>query len=301
MQHRPDVHDVRVGVPGLADRLVEPALQLPALLRRVHVLVVFDIVQDDQVRPPVPVLAAADLLAGSHRVHLDVRPGKQHAGAPRLVPALLAEVLQDRAVLFQFRPDVLQECFGLVGRVRQDQDVVLVLVEDRVQAVLEREVRALGVSSGRGRDHVAALLPVDLLPVRLRIQPLEDTAAPQPVQLLVELRRPPHEVVRQVSPAEVSQVDRRQRPAHALRPGQRPAVHVFVQQPQALLLVRPLPARVLQEQFRLVVLRPLQLRVRIVFVQPGQPFLYVNHRLTSAPSPFSGSPSAAWPIPRPPG
>ena len=100
MEYRADVHDIRIGIPGLGYRLLEPGFQLPALLRRVDVLVILHIVQDNQVRPPGPVPAAPYLLSGADGLNLDVLGRQDDIPLPHL-SLLPAEVLLDVPVFLQ--------------------------------------------------------------------------------------------------------------------------------------------------------------------------------------------------------
>ena len=63
MQHRTNIHDVRISIARLGNSLVIPAFKLPALLRRIDVLIIFHVVQHKQVWTPVPVAASTDLFS----------------------------------------------------------------------------------------------------------------------------------------------------------------------------------------------------------------------------------------------
>ena len=105
MEHRTDVHDIRIGIPCFGYRLLKPGFQLPALLRRVDVLVILHIVQDNQVRPPGPVPAASYLLSGADGLNLDVLGRQDDIPLPHL-SLLPAEVLLDVPVFLQLCLDV---------------------------------------------------------------------------------------------------------------------------------------------------------------------------------------------------
>lgn len=63
VQQRPNVDDVGVGVAALAHSLVVPVEELCPLLLGGDVFVVLQVVADDEVRPPLLMPPAADLLS----------------------------------------------------------------------------------------------------------------------------------------------------------------------------------------------------------------------------------------------
>ena len=85
---------------------------------------------------------------------------------------------------------------------------MLVGVHRRVYGVLEGEVRRLGMST-RGLDcPPASVGPADLLRVCAGVHALHNALPEDPVELLVEGRRGSDEVVREVGPAKIAQVER---------------------------------------------------------------------------------------------
>ena len=68
MQQCADVYDVGIRITRFGDRFVKPVFQLFALLHRPDVFIVLNVVEHHQVRPPVFMLPAADLLARADRV-----------------------------------------------------------------------------------------------------------------------------------------------------------------------------------------------------------------------------------------
>ena len=219
MQQCPDVDDVRVGVASLGDRLIKPVPKLLALLRRVDVLVVLQVVADDEVGPPLFVAASTDFLAGTDCLDLDSVGGQNNRRFPDL-PLQLPEVLPEGGVLLQLRLDVRQEALGLFRAVREDDLVVLVGVDRRVDGVLERKGRALGVATGSFNRPPAAVCPADLLCGDGGVEPFQDTLPPDAVELAVECGRLSDEVVSKIGPSKILQVNRPKLTAQSLRPGQ---------------------------------------------------------------------------------
>ena len=219
MQQRPDVDDVRVGVASLGDRLIKPVPELLALLRRVDVLVVLQIVADDEVGPPLLVAATTDFLAGTDRLDLDPVGGQDDRRLPDL-PLQLPEVLPESCVLLKLGLDVRQEALGLFGAVGEDDLVVLVGIDRRVDGVLEGKGRALGVATGGFDRPPASVRPADLLRGDGGVEPLQDALPPDAVELAVERGGFSDKVVGEVGPPKILQVDRPQLPAQSLRPGQ---------------------------------------------------------------------------------
>ena len=235
MQQGADVNDVGVIVAGLAHRLVKPVLQLAALLRRPYILIVLHIVQDNQVRPPVPVLPATDLLAAADGLDLDAALSDQHIAAPHAARQR-PEVLQDRRVLLKLHPDVVQETLGLLGAVRDDDGIMLVSIQGGVHRPLEGQVCGLGVATGGRHRPAYSWQAADRLGVcrGQRVAPLQYALLPDRIQLPVELRGRAAEVVGEVSPPEELHVNGPQLPAQAVLPGQRKPCLELPPQPDAL-------------------------------------------------------------------
>ena len=237
MEQRADVNDVGVGVARLGDRLIEPVAELLALLRRVDVLVVLQIVADNKVGTPLLVTSATDFLARADCLNLDAVGQQDDRGLPDLA-FQLAEVFLQGSVLLQLRLDVDEEALGLFRAVREDDDVVLVAVDGGVQVVLEGEGRALGMATRRFDRTAAPIRAADPLGVHLRVHPLQHALPPYPVQLAVELGRRADEVVREIGPPEVFKIEGSELPAQSLRPGQ------FLSDPEVLKELRPLLGKV---------------------------------------------------------
>ena len=214
-----NIDNVGVVIAALAYRLVKPVLQLLALLRRPHILIVLHIIQDDQVGPPIPVLPATDLLTAANGLDLDVSLGQQHIAAPHAARQH-PEVLQDRRVLLKLHPDVVQEALCLLGAVRNDDGIVLVSVQGRVHRAFKGQVGGLGVSTGGRHRPACSRQAADHLGVRRRqgIAPLQHTLLPDCVQLPVKLRGGLAEVVGEVGPPKELHIDGSQLPAQAPRP-----------------------------------------------------------------------------------
>ncbi len=151
--------------------------------------------------------SASDLLPRAQRLDLDAVREEDDRRLPD--PALeLPEVLPECCVLLELRLEVVEEALGLFRAVREDDLVVLVAVDGGVQRVLEGEGRTLCVSS-RGLDRSPASVgPADCLRVREGVHPLHDAVAEDAVELLVKWGRGPHEVMGEVGPPEVAEVDR---------------------------------------------------------------------------------------------
>ena len=195
MEQRPDIDDVRVGVSRLRDRLVKPIPELLPLLGGVDVLVVFEVVAEDKVGTPLFVAAASDLLPRAEGLDLHAVREEDDRRLPDATLEL-AEVLPERGVLLELGLDVVKEPFGLFRAVGEDDLVVLVGVDRRMDGVLEGEVRRLRVST-RGLDRPAASIrPADLLRVGEGVESLHDALPEDAVKFFMERRRRADEVMR---------------------------------------------------------------------------------------------------------
>lgn len=151
MEQCADINDVRVSVARFGYCFVKPVPQLLALLRGVDILVILQVVADDEVRTPLLVAAATDLLARPDGLDLDSVGEQDDRGLPD-PPLQLAEVFLQRRVLLQLRLDVGQEALRLLRAVRKDDDVVLVGVDSGREVVLEGEGGASWRGQARGLD-----------------------------------------------------------------------------------------------------------------------------------------------------
>ena len=128
MQDRAHIDHIHASVGGskVEHGLLQPVLQLVALFRLRHVLVVFQIVKDDQIRPVWAMTQAAHTLARAESLELHVLGGQNGADVPDApAPCFGGEVHSKARVAVQFRLDRLQENRGLLQRVGNDQNVPL--------------------------------------------------------------------------------------------------------------------------------------------------------------------------------
>lgn len=177
------------------------------MLGGVDVLVVLEVVAQNEVGPPLFMTPSSDFLARAER--LDLRPvGEEDDARLPDTPLKVSEVLPDGSVLFDFGLDVPEEAFGLFRAVREYDLIVLVAVNPGVNTVLEGEGRRLRVTSGGLDCPSASRGPVDRLRLCERILALEDALRPYPIELPVKLRGFPDEVVREIGPPEVFQIER---------------------------------------------------------------------------------------------
>ena len=235
MEQGADIHDIGVIVPGLGHRLFKPAVQLGPLLRGAHVLIVLHIVQDDQVGPPVAVLPATDFFTAADGLNLDVALGHQDVGPPHGT-GQVPEVRPDRAVLLELHPDIIQEALGLVAAVRNDDGIVLVLIQGRVHGAFERQVGALGVATGRSHHPPYTGKPVDCLGSCRgeRGAALQNTLLPDIIQFPVKLRGGAAEVMGEVGPPEELHINGPQFAPESTGAGQGTAQVVFTLQRRPL-------------------------------------------------------------------
>ena len=219
VQQGADINDVGIIVSALAHRLIKPILQLLALLRCAHILIILHIVQDDQVGPPVPMLPATDLLAAADGLDFDVGLGHQYIAAPHAARQR-PKVLQDRGVLLELHPDVIQEALGLLRTVRDDDGIMLVAIQGGMHRPLEGQVGGLGVATGGRHCSAHPRQTADRLGVRCRqwIAPLQHALLPDCIQFPVKLRGGAAEVMREVGPSKEFHVDGSQLSTQALRP-----------------------------------------------------------------------------------
>ena len=169
---------------------------------------------------------------------------------------------------------------------------MLVAVESRVQVVLEGEGGGLGVSA-RGLDGPAAALgAADLLGVIRRVKPLHDAPEPDLVQLRVEGRGRSCEVVAQVGPPKILQVDGPQLPPQALGSCQGGPRLVVLQQLLTLVRETARPDSIFEKQ-RPLLLQICQRRPVTLIVQLVDEIDKVNPRHPTPPS--------LWPAPAHPG
>ena len=282
MQQRPDVDDVGVGVARLRDRLVEPVAELLSLLRGIDVLVVFQVIADDEVGSPLFVTPTTDFLAGADCLDLDTVGEQDDRGLPDL-SLQLSEVFLEDGVLFELRLDVREEPFRLFGTVRQDEDVMLVGIDRGVDGVLKGEGRALCVTTGCLDCPVTSIGPGDLFCRLPGVEALHDALAPYLVELPVERRGRPDEVVREIGPPEVFKIKRPELPAQPLRPGQLfPVLEVLEE-------LRPTFGEVVTSDNIIEKKLPLVVTVCDHFtvfrlLEPFEVFIEVNLRHRSAPS-----------------
>ena len=66
MEQGSDVDNICIIITGLGNRFFKPAIQLRPLLWCPDIFIILNIIQDQQIRSPVPVLSASDLLAGAN-------------------------------------------------------------------------------------------------------------------------------------------------------------------------------------------------------------------------------------------
>ncbi len=220
MQQGADIDNVRVIVPGLGYRFLEPVIQLGPLVWGTDILIVLHIVQDNKVGPPVSVLAPTDFLAAANGLQLDIAFCHQHIAAPHLTWQK-AKILYNSGVFFKLHPDIVQKALGLFAAVRYNNGVMLILVQDGVHGALKGQVGAFCVSTGRGHHPAHTRQAADCLGVSRgqRGAAFQHPLLPDAVQLPVEVRGGAAEIVGEVGPPEKFHVNGRQPFAQAAAPG----------------------------------------------------------------------------------
>ena len=200
VQHGAHADDVGIAVSCPGHRAEIPPLQLAPAFFRQHLLVVFDVVQQDQVRPPGPVAAAPQLLPGAGRVDAAAVLQQDDPAFPHL--ALLgAEPGQKGLVVLQLGLDAVQKGRGLAFGVGHQQDVLFVAVQSGVEHILQGHDGGFGVSPGRRQCQTAARRPQHgLQGVRPRHQTSHHPLLPKFAQLSVKRRRRRCEIMAQIPP-----------------------------------------------------------------------------------------------------
>ena len=112
-QYGADPEERARGLDGGIDRRGDPGEQLLDQVRGAGLLVVFEIVQDDQVRAVLFVLQAAQALAPAPGHEADAVQGDEVVHRP-VVPAQLAEIALEALVVEQLQIEVAGEVAGQV-------------------------------------------------------------------------------------------------------------------------------------------------------------------------------------------
>ena len=155
VEHRADADDVGVPVARLAHRTEKPPLQLAPSVGGQHLLIVFDVVQHDQVGSPRPVAAAAELLPRAHRVDAAAVLQQNHAVFPHFA-LLIAEIGDEGLVFLQFGLDTVQKGGGLTFGVGDEKNILFIAEQGGVEHVLQAHHGGFGVSPGRRQRQPAA-------------------------------------------------------------------------------------------------------------------------------------------------
>ena len=226
---------------------------------------------------------ATDFLAAADGLNLRSIGKQRNRGFPDAAHQL-AEVLPQSSVLLQLVLDISEETLGLLRGVGQDDDIVLVTIEGRVQVVLEGERRGLGVSA-RGLDRPPAPLgSADLLGVLCGAHSLHNALKPDVVQLRMEGRGWSCEVMAQVGPSKILQVDGSQLSPQALGAGQGRPCLVVLQKLLALVREVAFPDNIFKKEGPLLL--QVSQRGAVAFVvQLVDEVAEVNRRHLPPPSP----------------
>ena len=132
-------------------RAHEPVFQFVALLRGTHVLVVFQIVKQNQVRAVRTVPQAAHALARAESLYLDVAGRDDGAHVPDApLAALAGEIGHEARVAFQLHLDGLQEAGRLLEGVGYQQNIALAARDHAPQQEKHVHKGGLGLAA-RGR------------------------------------------------------------------------------------------------------------------------------------------------------
>ena len=155
MQHRADAYNVGVAVARLAHRAEIPPLQLLPPLRRVHLLIVFNIVQHDQVGSSGAVPPSAQLLSRTHRVDPTTVLQQNHAAFPYFA-LLRAKIGNERFIFLQLGLDTVQKGGSLTFGIGYQQNILFIAVQGGVQHILQAHNGGFCVPAGSGQRQTAA-------------------------------------------------------------------------------------------------------------------------------------------------
>ena len=162
MEQGSDVDNICIIITGLRNRFFKPAIQLCSLLRCPDIFIILNIIQDQQIRSPVPVLPASDLLAGANRLHLDIGAGHQNIAPPDF-SGQISKIFPDRFVFFKLHTDVIQEALRLIRTIGDNDRIMLIPIYNGVDRSFKRQAGRLGMSTGSCHYTFAAIHPADLL------------------------------------------------------------------------------------------------------------------------------------------
>ena len=139
--------------------LFQPAVQLVALLRAAHVLVVLNIIEDNQVRTIWTMTQTTQLLAAACHLHFDIVAGENGAYLPDTpLTAHLGEIGEQTRVKLQLGLDSLQHRIRLVNGVHDDKRIVLEAENDAPQDEQLADHCGLCFTTRRGDGVVLAVL-----------------------------------------------------------------------------------------------------------------------------------------------
>ena len=139
-------------VDGRVYRLGDPGQGVLDQAGVAHVLVVFQVIQDHQVRAVASVLEAPQALARAPGQQAHVRAGDEITSRA-LYLRELAEVLGQALVVAQLQADVAGEVLGQVGGVRAQHHEAPQAEEHLLQHIAEADHRGLGEAARRGHGH----------------------------------------------------------------------------------------------------------------------------------------------------
>jgi hypothetical protein len=189
-QNGADDHQRAIGFQGGIHRGLHPVQNLLHQLGVAHVDVIFQVVQNDQIRPPLPVLQPPEALPPAPGLHPDI------VGGDEIVHRLVGlhqfpEILMQPLVVQQLHIEVTGEVAGQVLGVAADDDEMPLPETDLVQHIPEGAHRAFGEFPGRRHHRRGHHLPPVLQ---------------EPDQLIMERGRSMAEIMGQIGPAEIQGV-----------------------------------------------------------------------------------------------
>ena len=206
MQDCPNIHNICIGISGFWHCFLKPRLELPPLFRRVYVLIVFYIIKYNQVRSPVAVFTTSDLFSWTDCLHFYVRFCENNAWPPSLISLQRTKVFNDVPIFLQFCFNIFQKTFCLFGRVWNEDAVMLVSVQNRMERILKGEICTLGVSSWCSNHLSGTLQPWNFFRSLCWISGFQYPFRPYAIQFLMECRGFSPEIMREVCPSKISKV-----------------------------------------------------------------------------------------------
>lgn len=136
MQDGADIDNVELGTRATErqDGFFQPVIQLVALFRAAHLLVVFDIIQHHQIRAVRAVAQTAQLFTAARHLHLDIVVCDNGSGLPDTATTCnFGEIHVNAGVKRQLGLDGFQHRVSLINVVHHDDQVMLEATDDAPQ------------------------------------------------------------------------------------------------------------------------------------------------------------------------